>query len=178
EAAPIAEGLLRARPEDAGPARLAGMIGRALGETRLANGDRDGALVAFLAARDADVAAAARASGDAEASGRVKGDVDRIGVVANALLLAGAYDAALAAIDRATPVAPEQNWLDLVRAAALMFRDRTPEALAVLDRHRGETTGAGTPWESEVLASVARLKAKGMIHPFMAEIEAAFAPAR
>jgi tetratricopeptide (TPR) repeat protein len=168
EALPIALRLAAEAPGDSGFARFAATVARDLGAARLAGGDRAGALRAFVAARDAD--RSARAAAD------MKLDVTRIGVTAAAMFEAGDYEAALAALDEATPVAPDQNWLDLIRAGALMFLDRPDRAKALFLAHRGErVVPSGRSWEAETLEALTRLKARGKTHPLIAEIEAAFA---
>ena len=178
EAQGLVVDLLRAAPSDGALLRLAALAHRSLGTARLGAGDRAGAVEAFVAARDADRAALDHDPKDAAAAEAMKQDVARIGLAADALLRARDPAGALAALDRATPVAPDQAWLDLVRAGSLMMLDRTDEALRVLDRRRGERSANGRSWETEVRDAVARLRAEGIDHPFMKEIEARFAPTR
>ena len=177
EAWRIATDLSGAAPRDVGLLRLAGLAGRSLGTARLAAGDRDGALVALVAARDAD-ASAASASAESSDAANLKQDVARIGLVADAMVTAGDPDAALAALERATPRAADQQWLDLVRAAALLVADRSEEARRVLDRHRGERLADGRRWEDAVVGTMARLRGQGIASPTVAEIEAAFGGGR
>ena len=178
EALPIALDLMRAAPESADASRFAGIVARALGGLRAAAADRTGAFAAFVAARDADAATVRLRPDRPDDAARLRTDVDRIGTVAGEMLLAREFEAALAALDRATPVAPDQIGLDLVRGLALVFLDRTDEAEAVLTRHRGRTTAAGILWEREVAAAIDRLAAKGLVHPFLNHLEASFSAAR
>jgi tetratricopeptide (TPR) repeat protein len=146
-----------------------------LGDVRLAANDFGDALTAYVAARDLAAAALAANAKDADASGRLKTSVAKIGLTANAMLLARDFSGALAALDQATPAAPEQNWLDLVRAACLMFLNRTDEARALYEKHRGETTFGGKTWEAAAKEGFANLRAKGLTNPLMNEVEAEFA---
>ena len=91
------------------------------------------------------------------------------------MLLARDFQGALAALDKATPVAPDQNWFDLIRAACLMFQGRPDEARAIYEKHRGETTYAGKSWEQATKDGFALLRANGLDNPLMAEIEAEMA---
>jgi predicted Zn-dependent protease len=135
-------------------------------------------LRAFVAGRDADKAAVALVPANPADADNVKLDVTEIGFAANAMLIAREYEAALAALDEAQPAAPDQNWLDLVRAGALMFLNREDEAKATIMKHRGEKTYSGKIWEAETIDAMARLRAKGLTHPLMDEIIAAFSPAQ
>ena len=91
------------------------------------------------------------------------------------MLMAHDFSGALAALDQATPAAPEQNWLDLVRAACLMFLGRADEARALYDKHRGEKTYGGKTWEAAARETFVNLRAKGLTNPLMDEIAASFA---
>ena len=88
------------------------------------------------------------------------------------MLIARDFAGALATLDQATPAAPEQNWLDLVRAAALMFLDRGDEARTLYDKHRGEKTYGGKTWEAAAREGFANLRAKGLASPLMDAIAA------
>jgi len=145
-----------------------------LGDVRLTLNDRAGALDVYRTARDAAAALVAIDKGDANFALYLKGSVDKIGFAANAMLIAGEFDAALAALDQVTPVVPEQNWLDLIRAACLMFLDRPDEARAIYMKHRGEISYSGKTWEAVTMEGMANLRARGMTRPLMAEIEKTF----
>ena len=94
------------------------------------------------------------------------------------MLRAREFDAALAALDQATPVAAGQNWLDLIRAASLAFTGREDEARALLLKHRGEISFGGKPWEALTRDAVDRLRQAGMSHPLLEEIEKQFSQAQ
>ena len=82
----------------------------------------------------------------------------------------------MAALDLAVPVAPSQNWLDLVRAGALMFLDREDDARALYLKHRGELSFGGKTWEALTLEGFKMARAKGRRKPLMDEIEKLFQP--
>jgi len=135
----------------------------------------DAALASFVAARDAAAALVALDKTNAVWAATLARSVSEIGGVANAELLAKNYDAALAALDKAAPAAPDQNWLDLIRAASLMFEGHADEARALYLKHRGEATLGGKSWEQATTESFAYLRANGQSDPLMDEIEALFA---
>jgi tetratricopeptide (TPR) repeat protein len=177
-AAAFAEGLSIAQPlADAAPANprfqsLVAHLGADLGAARSVAGDNAGALAAYVEARDAAAALVALNPKDTRAAAGLKAIVGGIGQVAMAMLLVKDFQGALAALDKATPAAPDQNWFDLVRAACLMFLDRPDEARALYLKHRGETTYAGKSWETATKDGFALLRAHGLDNPLMAEIEA------
>ncbi len=142
----------------------------------LANrGDRAGALDAYGAERDAAAALVSLDKTNANFADALHSSVGNVGAVAKMDLLAGDYAAALAALDKAAPVAPEQNWLDLIRAASLMFQGHADEARALYMKHRGEASYAGKSWEQATTEDFALLRANGQSEPLMDEIEALFA---
>ena len=145
-----------------------------LGNLSLKQGDRAGALATFIVERDAAVALIRLDKANKVYPGALKSSVDKIGFVANAMLRAHEFDAALAALDQAVPVAPDQNWLDLIRAACLMFQDHDEEARALFLKHRGEISFGGQKWEAVIKGSFAGLRQAGMPHPLMDEIERQF----
>lgn len=174
EAVPILQALVRDDPTKVQFRQQLGFTALDLGDALNAQNDRAGALTAYVKARDAASAIPAQTSPNAKASDQLKQAVGRIGAVANALLLAGAFSDALSALDEARPMAPDQNWLDLVRGAALMFLDRPDEARALYEKHRGETTFGGKSWETATLEGFALLRKQGLEKPLMSEIESDF----
>ena len=88
-----------------------------LGVVQFAAKAYDDALASFVIARDAVAALVGVDKTNAAWTAALARSVGEIGLVANAELLAKNYAGALAALDKATPVAPDQNWLDLIRAA-------------------------------------------------------------
>lgn len=151
------------------------------GNLRLKSGDPKGALAAFLREREAAAGlVAAPAGNDAEAAlarASLKQAVDQIGYCANAMLQQHDYQGALSTLDEGKPLAPEQNWFDLIRAEALMLLDRPDEARPLFLAHRGEKSFAGKLWETLVLESFKISRDKGVTRPLMDEIEKLFAPA-
>jgi len=172
----IAETLVAAAPASPQHRRIAYFLALDLGDAQLANVDYADALAAYVAARDRAAATLAADTNDVEAAGRLKTSVGKIGLLANAMLVTRDFSGALATLDQATPATPEQNWLDLVRAAALMFLGRSEEARALYDKHRGETTYSGKTWEAATRETFANLRAKGLASPLMDEVAASFAP--
>jgi tetratricopeptide (TPR) repeat protein len=172
----IAETLVAAAPASPQHRRIAYFLALDLGDAQLANVDYADALAAYVAARDRAAATLAADTNDVEAAGRLKTSVGKIGLLANAMLVTRDFSGALATLDQATPATPEQNWLDLVRAAALMFLGRSEEARALYDKHRGETTYSGKTWEAATRETFANLRAKGLTSPLMDEVAASFAP--
>jgi hypothetical protein len=114
---------------------------------------------------------------NASYAGFMKSSVDKFGYVANAMLLAREYEASLTVLDKAPPMAPDQNWFDLVRAACLMMLDRPDEARPLYLEHRGEISYGGKPWETVATQGFAQLRGLGMTRPLMDEIEKTFAAA-
>ncbi|MGO9768899.1 MAG: hypothetical protein ACLPSW_04960 [Roseiarcus sp.] len=134
----------------------------------------DDALVSFVAARDAAAALVALAKTNAAWTASLARVVGEIGGVAYAELLAKNYASAQAALDKATPASPDQNWLDLIRAACLMFQGQADAARALFLKHSGETT-LGKSWQQATTDFFAQLRANGQSDPLMDQIQAAFA---
>ena len=153
--------------------RLVAVAGR-LGALLTKQGDRAGALAPYVAAHDAAAALVAADPKNAAAAASLKFRVGVLGALANLDLMARDYDGALVALDHATPMVPDQNWLDLVRAACLMFKGETDAARALYLKHRGEPT-LGKTWEQATLDGFALLRAAGQSAPLMDEIATAFA---
>jgi tetratricopeptide (TPR) repeat protein len=175
EALPIVEALAKAEPANQRYAREVWLISVNLGDARIAAQQFPGALEAYIRARDAAAAALAHDDKDVVAAGELQSSVAKIGLLANAMLIARDFSGALAALDQATPVAPEQNWLDLVRAACLTFLGRGDEARELYQKHRGEKTYGGKTWEAAALEGFADLRDKGLTSPLIDEVAAAFA---
>jgi tetratricopeptide (TPR) repeat protein len=171
EGLPIAQGLAAAAPTIASYRSEAWLLAVDLGDARLAVNAYPEALAAYVAARDSAARALAADANDADAASRLKTSVAKIGLLANAMLIARDFSGALGALDQATPAAREQNWLDLVRAACLMFLNRPDEARAIYQKHRGEMTYGGKTWETAAKEGFANLRAKGLTNPLMDEVE-------
>jgi tetratricopeptide (TPR) repeat protein len=177
EALPIARALAKDAPSNVSFQRGAWLVGVNLGDARLKQNDRVGALDVYSIARDAAAALVGLEGTNASYAGLLKASVDKIGYAANAMLLAREYEASLAALDKATPMTPDQNWFDLVRAACLMMLDRPDEARPLYLKHRGEISYGGKPWETVATQGFAQLRGLGMTRPLMDEIEKTFAAA-
>ncbi len=93
-----------------------------------------------------------------------------LGNVSFAALFARDYKAALAAADRAISLEPGDLNPHTNRAHALMFLGRTAEAKTVYLAHRGEKMN-GHDWNYFIADDFKQLRAAGISHPFMAEIE-------
>ncbi len=178
EAMPVVRGLSARNKSNPQYARELWLVATNLGDARAAINDLNGALEAYVAAREAAMGMIALGVADAPSADPVRASVAKIGLIANSRLLAGDFNGALAALEFATPAAPEQNWLDLIRAGALMFLGRADEARAIYERHRGETTYGGKSWETATAEGFAVLRAKGLTNPLMQEIEASFSTPR
>jgi tetratricopeptide (TPR) repeat protein len=178
EGLPLAQALAAAAPTNAQYRNLVLLLGKTLGDARVAAGDNSAAVDAYVSARDAATALVATNPKDANAAAELKAIVAKIALAAQAMLFARDFQGALAALDEAAPVAAEQNWFDLIRAACLMFLGRADEARALYAKHRGETTYAGKSWEAATKDGFALLRAKGLDNPLMAEIEAQMAAAK
>ena len=89
------------------------------------------------------------------------------------------WSRALAAAERAHELDPTNLMVEGNRAHALMFLDRTNEARALYLSHRDEPLAADDKrtWRQAALDDFAGFRKVGLIHPLMAEIEAAFAEA-
>ena len=175
EGLPVARGLADGDPTHAQYQRQLWLVATNLGDARFTQGDRAGALEAYAGGRDAAAALVALDKTDATSASDLHASVDKIGFVANAMVIAGDYAAALAALDKATPLAPDQNWLDLVRAAGLMLLDRPDEARPLYLKHRGEPSFGGKPFETVAVTGFAQMRARGNSRPLMDEIEKLFA---
>jgi hypothetical protein len=62
------------------------------------------------------------------------------------------------------------------RAHALMFAGRVDEARALYLQYRGREVAPGKTWEADIHEDFVALRAKGLRHPLMDEIDATFAP--
>jgi TPR repeat protein len=96
-------------------------------------------------------------------------------------LLARDYAQALAAAERALSKDPQSSlFVDALRAQALMLLDRTEEARALFLANKGKTMGNPTDpipvlWEELISDCFVRLRAAGLDHPLMSEVERTFA---
>jgi tetratricopeptide (TPR) repeat protein len=101
--------------------------------------------------------------------------IGQIGGMAYRFVLARDFTSALDAADEASKLAPEELGIEVNRAHALMLVGRADEAGTVYLRHRGTMNVNGdNSWEAVVLADFAEMRAAGLTHPLMDEIEALF----
>lgn len=127
---------------------------------------------ASLALRER-LAAADRAN--AQWQNALKVSIGKIGSIAFNFILAREFDQALDAAEQAAALAPDQIWIDVNRAHALMFLGRLDEARVFYLRHRGEKRVQGDKsWEAVVLEDFAQLRKAALSQPLMDEIESTF----
>jgi CHAT domain-containing protein/tetratricopeptide (TPR) repeat protein len=110
----------------------------------------------------------------ATAKGTSKSDIaDAFGNVAWLALLTRRPATALVASERALALAPDQNWLAINHAHALLFLGRRDAAMAAYLRHKGEVVPDNGKWEAVVGADFAALREHGIVDKHMVEIERA-----
>ena len=144
---------------------------RLIGKKRFAAGDLEGALAAYEGGLAA-YRALASASPDDESLRQAEATV--LGNIAFTRLFTRQYAESEVASRQAIAIAPDALWLATNLAHALMLQDRIEEADGLYLGNRG-TTFADQSWEEIVLADFAELRASGIDHPHMAEIERIFA---
>jgi tetratricopeptide (TPR) repeat protein len=102
--------------------------------------------------------------------------IGRIGGLAYKLVLVREFATALEVADQAIALAPNKIWIYGNRAHALMFLGRADEARALYLQYRGEQKVQGEKsWEAVTLEDFAEMRAAGLMHPLMDEIEKRFA---
>jgi tetratricopeptide (TPR) repeat protein len=100
--------------------------------------------------------------------------IGRIGGLAYKLVLVREFAKALEVADQAIALAPNKIWIYQNRAHALMFLGRAAEARYL--QYRGEQKVQGEKsWEAVTLEDFAEMRAAGLMHPLMDEIEKRFA---
>ncbi len=171
----VAQALVAADPKVKLYRTEAYLLGVNLGDVIAVQKKFQPALAAYVAARDVAAGTLAMDPADQNAAGQLKTSVFKIALLANQRLLAKDFDGALATMDDARPASQDQNWFDLIRAAALMFLGHRDEALAIYNRHRGEGTYGGKTWEQATEDGFKVLRASGLSDPLMAEVEATYA---
>jgi tetratricopeptide (TPR) repeat protein len=109
--------------------------------------------------------------------GNANWTVDVIGGLAYDFLLTRDFITALSAADKAVSLAPNEIWLYINRAHALMFLGHTAEARAIYLQYRDRTNVQdGKSWVTVVLMDFAELRKAGLTNPLMDEIENQFSP--
>jgi hypothetical protein len=97
---------------------------------------------------------------------------EALGSLAYYALYARDFRKALAATERARTLAPDVIWHEINRASALMFLKRPREARLLFLAHKGKST-LGDPWATVVASAFRGLRAGGLAHPTMRQVEAA-----
>ncbi len=172
----LMQGLVKADPNNAGKQYDLSFAFMRLGDVLVRQAKLDEALAAYresLAIRER-LAAADRTN--AQWQNALKVSIGKIGAIAFNFILARDFGKALDAADQAVSLAPDQKWINVNRAHALMFLGRLDEARALYLRYRGEKKVQGDKsWEAAVLADFAELRRAGLTHPLLDEIESTFA---
>lgn len=142
-----------------------------VGKKKLAAGDPAGALAAY----DEGLAAyRALAAAEPDNNTLQQALSALLGKVAFARLFAGQYSESETASREAIALDPDGTWLETNLAHALMLQDRLAEADRIYLDNRGVTFGDRL-WEDVVLGDFEALRAAGVSHIHMAEIERIFA---
>jgi len=115
--------------------------------------------------------------------GSLRFGASRISFVAYRIIMSRDFSGGLKTAEQAIALAPEVAWLNLHRAHALMFLDRTDEARALYLQYRDAKNLFGdvqkpTSWAQFVAIEFGELRAAGLEHPLMAEIEKQLAAVR
>jgi predicted Zn-dependent protease len=95
-----------------------------------------------------------------------------LGSISAYALSARDFRKAVAAAERARRLAPDITWPDINRASALMLLGRARDARALFLAHRGKST-LGDTWANVVATDFRNLRAAGLAHPLMRQVEAA-----
>jgi tetratricopeptide (TPR) repeat protein len=159
-------------PSNADWQRNLSLVHSGIGDVLVAQGKLDDALKSYRNG----LAVAERLAVSDRGNTLWQGSIGRIGSLAYRFVLAQNFAQALEASDLAIAVAPDQKWLYMNRAHALMFLDRADEARTIYLRYRGEKdVQDGKPWETLLLEDFDELRKAGLTHPLMDEIEKRFA---
>jgi tetratricopeptide (TPR) repeat protein len=159
-------------PSNADWQRNLSLVHSGIGDVLVAQGKLDDALKSYRNG----LAVAERVAVSDRGNTLWQGSIGRIGSLAYRFVLAQNFAQALEASDLAIAVAPDQKWLYMNRAHALMFLDRADEARTIYLRYRGEKdVQDGKPWETLLLEDFDELRKAGLTHPLMDEIEKRFA---
>jgi hypothetical protein len=113
---------------------------------------------------------AAETKSDGKA-GRATGDA--LGIVSFQALFARDYPKALTAADRALTIAPNELWIVMNRAHALMFVGRINDASTLYLAHKDEriANNANKLWQQVVAEDFAELRKAGVTNRLMPKIE-------
>jgi tetratricopeptide (TPR) repeat protein len=113
----------------------------------------------------------ARDPNDAQAQRDLTRAISAINQAAFKFLLARRYDVALAVADQALAVLPDCAALHVARAHAFMFLGRQSDAMRLHRTYGGTTLEGGATWNGTVRDDFAALRAAGLKHPLMDEIQ-------
>jgi tetratricopeptide (TPR) repeat protein len=110
---------------------------------------------------------------DSVAQSDHKRAIARIGLLADQLLLAGDFAAALHCADQALAhgAGTDLTWIELIRAHANMFINQTDDARKFYLHFRTPENQPMASWESYILQNFDQLRTAGHSHPLMIEIE-------
>jgi hypothetical protein len=105
--------------------------------------------------------------------------IGRIARTGFSFILAHDFTDALDAANQAIAAAPNETWLYLIRAHALMFLGQTAQARALYVKYRGQKIpeAGGKLWEAVVVGDFTTLRAANLTNPLMDEIEKEFTSA-
>jgi tetratricopeptide (TPR) repeat protein len=172
----LMQGLVKADPTNAGKQFDLSFAFMRLGDVLARQAKLDEALAAYrenLSIRER-LAAADRTN--AQWQNALKVSIRKVGSIAFDFILARDFGKALDAAEQAVSRTPDQIWINVNRAHALMFLGRLDEARALYLRYRGEKKVQGDKsWEAVVIEDFAGLRKAGLTHPLMDEIGSTFA---
>jgi rhodanese-related sulfurtransferase len=94
-----------------------------------------------------------------------------LGSLAYQLVLSGDFARGLQAADDALSVVPNQVWIQVSRAHALLFLGHPDEAREIYTRFRGQTMDNGRPWDDALRTDFAELRQHGLANPLMEQVE-------
>jgi tetratricopeptide (TPR) repeat protein len=169
ESCDIRRKLLAVQPSDSTLEAELGVSHDRLGNALVAQGKLKDAVVAYRS--ELDIAKRLIAQDPSNAQW-----ISQLGGLAYRFVLARDFARALEAADQAISLAPDQKWMYVNRAHALMFLRRTDEAHKLYLKYRGEKDVlGGKSWEADVLEDFTELRNAGLTDPLMHEIEKEFA---
>ena len=149
------------------------------GDELAAQGKADEALAAYCQQIAFCTTQLADTANDHAASREHSRAVARIGLLADQLVFAGNFVAALKCADEAIVRSAETNltWIQLIRAHANMFLGSSGEARDFYLSFWSDKNVTFTSWETVILWDFRRLQNAGHSHPLMVEVEKKLADA-
>jgi tetratricopeptide (TPR) repeat protein len=168
--------LAKSDPGNAGWQRDLSVSYQRIGDVQVAQGNLPAALASYQAGLAIGERLVARDASNTQWRNDLQFIIGRIGNLAYRFVLARDFSRALEAADQVISLAPDEVWVHGNRAHALMFLGREDEARALYLRYRGEKNVQGEKsWEAATIADFAEMRAAGLVHPLMDEIERRFA---